>query len=213
MESLLCLERPPNRCIIGSTVQRHTFDDDYLRRLASGDPETELHFTSYFGDLLTAKLRSRLRSWHLVEDVKQETFLRVLKTIKKDGLAQAQALGGFVNSVCNNILFEVYRAQSRIADSPEDRESEEANAEAAMSDAQQRAAVQAVLSAMPKKDRTILTWVFFEERNKDEICRQLRVNREYLRVLLHRARASFRTEYLKRKGPPEPPAIARGAGG
>ncbi len=32
--------------------QFHSFDQDYLRRLASGDAVVEHHFSSYFGDLL-----------------------------------------------------------------------------------------------------------------------------------------------------------------
>lgn len=196
--NLLCYERKPsyNRC----TVQRHTFDADYIQRLAARDDETERHFAAYFGDLLSAKLRSRLRSPHLVEDVKQETFLRVLKTLRqKGGVDEPSALGSFVNSVCNNVLFEVYRAESKTSDPVEDCGSGEASAEATMVGREQRAEVRDVLSGMPEKDRTILRWLFFEERNKDEVCRQLSVDREYLRVLVHRAKRRFRSDFLKRQ--------------
>jgi RNA polymerase sigma-70 factor (ECF subfamily) len=93
---------------------RHEFDRAHIDRLAAGDPETERHFTRYFGDLLSIKLRSRLRSPALVEDAKQETFLRVLTTLrKKGGIQSAGGFGAFVNSVCNNVLFELYRSESR----------------------------------------------------------------------------------------------------
>jgi RNA polymerase sigma-70 factor (ECF subfamily) len=39
--------------------------------------------------------------------------------------------------------------------------------------------------------------VFLEERDKDEVCTELGVDRDYLRVLLHRAKASFRAVYSK----------------
>ncbi len=79
-----------------------------------GDAETERHFTRYFGELLVLKLRSRLRSPAQVEDARQETFVRVLSTLKeKGGLASAESLGAFVNGVCNNVLFEMYRANAR----------------------------------------------------------------------------------------------------
>jgi RNA polymerase sigma-70 factor, ECF subfamily len=194
-----CYDQTGRRYIM-SIVPRHSFDADYLQRLASCDEDAERHFTTYFGDLLTAKLRSRLRSWHLIEDVKQETFLRVLRTIRqRGGVEDAPALGAFVNSVCNNVLFEVYRAEAKIADPVEDRESDEASAETAMVDGQEQAKVRDVLSAMPEKDRTILRWLFFEERDKDEVCRRLKVDREYLRVLLHRAKLRFRSDFLKRQ--------------
>jgi len=37
-----------------------------------------------------------------------------------------------------------------------------------------------------------------EERDKDEVCRDYGVDREYLRVLLHRAKKSFKSMYLKK---------------
>src|SRR5205085_11178375 len=110
-------------------VQRQSFDADYVQRLSSSDSETERDFVAYFGELLALKLRSRLRSRDLIQDVIQETFLRVLRTLRQKGVEQPQALGSFVNSVCNNVLFEVYRGQSRMADPPEDRASEEIPAE------------------------------------------------------------------------------------
>ena len=41
-------------------------------------------------------------------------------------------------------------------------------------------------------DRQILRLIFLEERDKDEVCRIFQVNRNYLRVLLHRAKNRFR---------------------
>ena len=63
-------------------VPRFEFDAAYVDRLTAGDEETERHFTGYFGDLLTLKLRARLRSPALVEDAKQETFLRVHQNLR-----------------------------------------------------------------------------------------------------------------------------------
>jgi RNA polymerase sigma-70 factor (ECF subfamily) len=79
---------------------RHEFDRAYVDRLAAGDPETERHFTQYFGELLSIKLRSRLRSPALIEDAKQETFLRVLNTLRQMGGIQSPGgFGAFVNTV------------------------------------------------------------------------------------------------------------------
>lgn len=55
--------------------------------------------------------------------------------------------------------------------------------------------VQQVLAKLPAKDRNILRAVFFEQRDKDEVCAELGVSREYLRVLLHRAKQQFMAEY------------------
>src|SRR5947209_3651924 len=55
------------------------FDSDYLARLRDGDAETERHFVSHFSNVIRISLRYRLRSWELIDDIRQETFLRVLK--------------------------------------------------------------------------------------------------------------------------------------
>jgi RNA polymerase sigma-70 factor, ECF subfamily len=198
------------RCIITVIVQRQSFDADYVRRLINSDPETERDFASYFGELLAIKLRSRLRAPEVIQDVTQETFLRVLRTLRESGIENPEALGSFVNSVCTNVLFEVYRAQSRVADPVEDRISDEIGADAAMADEEVRTQVRSVLSELPEKDRKILRWLFFDERDKGEVCRVLQVDREYLRVLVHRAKQRFRTDYLRRVATKANPATPMG---
>ena len=45
----------------------------------------------------------------------------MLTTLKhKKGLASAESLGAFVNGVCNNVLFELYRSEGRAAQMEED---------------------------------------------------------------------------------------------
>jgi RNA polymerase sigma-70 factor (ECF subfamily) len=182
-----------------SRLLRYEFDQDYVNRLVAEDPETERHFTRYFGDLLSLKLRSKLRSAALIEDAKQETFVRVLTTLKrKRGLASAESLGAFVNSVCNNVLFEFYRSGSRVTPLPEDHDEpdrREAGAESSLMAAEEREQVREALSDLPQKERDLLRWLFFENRDKDEICRELNIDRNYLRVLLHRAKNRFRDRY------------------
>lgn len=185
------------------SLERQSFDQEYVRRLTEGDPEVERNFTDYFGDLLLIKLRSRLRSRQFVEDAKQETFLRVLTTLrKKGGLEHPERLGAFVNSVCNNVLFEFFRSESRTypmtADGPEPAD-EHPDLETALVSEERNGQVRAILAELPKKDRELLKTLLLEERDKTEVARDLNVNREYLRVLLHRAKSRFRTQFLKRQ--------------
>ena len=186
------------RCIITSIVQRQSFDADYVQRLSKSDGDTERDFVVYFTELLSIKLRSRLRSADQIQDVIQETFLRVLKTLRASGMENPQALGSFVNSVCNNILFELYRAQSRVAEPLEDRPCPTIPADEEMVNEEARNQVRRIINDLPDKDRKILRWLFFEERDKAEVCRALKVDREYLRVLLHRAKLRFRDDYVRR---------------
>jgi RNA polymerase sigma-70 factor (ECF subfamily) len=179
--------------------ERYRFGAEYVHLLASGDCETGNHFTTYFGELLSDKLRLRLRSVHLIEDARQETFLRVLKTLRKtNGLAIPEALGAFVNSVCNNVLFEMYRSGSKTTEITADRVVERFEAEASLVRQEERAHVRQILEDLPEKESQLLRWLFLEERDKDDVCHQLKVSRQYLRVLLHRAKLHFRAAYLRR---------------
>jgi RNA polymerase sigma-70 factor (ECF subfamily) len=177
-------------------LTRYEFNREYIERLVAGDQETEQHFVRYFGDLLSLKLRSRLRSAAAIDDAKQETFLRVLTTLKeKGGLASAGSLGAFVNSVCNNVLFEIYRAQARAVPIPDDTDEpteDRPGVESELMTAEEHARVRQALGALPERETEILRWLFFEDRDKNEVCRELNVDRNYLRVLVHRAKARFR---------------------
>jgi RNA polymerase sigma-70 factor (ECF subfamily) len=183
---------------MANIVQRQSFDADYVQRLINSDSATEHAFVAYFAELLSIKLRSRLRTPEAIQDVTQETFLRVLRTLRQSGIENPEALGSFVNSVCNNVLFEAYRAQTRTTEPLDDRASEATAADTTMVEEEERTQVRSVLSELPEKDRQILRWLFFDERDKGEVCRVLEVDREYLRVLVHRAKQRFRTDYLRR---------------
>jgi DNA-directed RNA polymerase specialized sigma24 family protein len=52
--------------------------------------------------------------------------------------------------------------------------------------------VRNVLSQLPRRDQAILRSVFLEEMDKDDVCQRFGVRRNYLRVLLYRAKEKFR---------------------
>jgi RNA polymerase sigma-70 factor (ECF subfamily) len=57
--------------------------------------------------------------------------------------------------------------------------------------------VRRVLGEMPERDRRILRSLFFEEKDKNEICQDFGVRRDYLRVLVLRAKGRFRDLYQR----------------
>jgi RNA polymerase sigma-70 factor (ECF subfamily) len=183
-------------------LQFQPFDAPYVDRLRSGDPRTQEHFVAYFSELIQLKLRARLRSIQAIEDVKQETFARVLTALRSpSGIRQPERLGAFVNSICNNVLLEQYRANSRVT-SIEDESANELpdraiDVEGAVSARQMEQKVREILEEMSERDRRIIREVFLEERDKDDVCRDFGVDRDYLRVLVHRAKQSFKSEYLR----------------
>jgi RNA polymerase sigma-70 factor (ECF subfamily) len=185
-------------------MQFHAFDRHYLEQLASGDFRTQEHFVSYFSELIRLKLSKRLHSHSEVEDARQETFARVFAALRKpDGIREPERLGAYVNSVCNNVLLEYYRSSSQEVTS-DDEEAEANIPDPAISvvdviaNRQIQRNVREILDQLQEKDRRLIKEIFLEERDKDDVCRDLGVDREYLRVLLHRAKKSFKTVYLKR---------------
>jgi RNA polymerase sigma-70 factor (ECF subfamily) len=177
-------------------LQFEPFSSEYVERLTRGDREVERHFTDYFGELLRIKLRKGLRCSESVKDLRQETFLRVFSTLRNGpGLTSPGKLGAFVYGVCNNVLCEHYRAVSRLSRLPEkglDPPEQGPDPEAKFVNEEQKRFVREVLATLPTKDREILRLIFLEEREKGEVCRICQVDRNYLRVLLHRAKNRFR---------------------
>lgn len=198
--------RNPTLSREGARLQFVAFDALYLERLQRGDPRTERHFASYFGELIRIKLRSRLDSPDAIEDVRQETFARVLSLVRTDdGIRQPERLGALVNSVCNLVLLEHYRSnrrfEARIDDEPEHALIAEEDADTGSYDAQEaERVVRKILEDMTERDRRLLQSVLLEERDKDEVCSELGLSREYLRVLVHRAKLSFKASFTKRFG-------------
>ena len=187
-------------------MQFFTFDNGYLERLRSGEYETVEHFVSYFSQLIQLKLRSRLRSPEVIEDIRQETFVRFFAALRSDqGVRHADRLGAFVNSVCNHVLLEHYRSSSRDTPRGDSDESSEipdlkVDVLGGIMTRQTADRVRNVLDDLSERDRRLLKEVFLEERDKDEVCRDFGVDRNYLRVLLHRAKQTFKHHYMKNIG-------------
>jgi RNA polymerase sigma-70 factor, ECF subfamily len=183
-------------------LQFQDFDASYVERLRSGDFRTQEHFVAYFSELIQLKLRTRLRTPQAIEDVRQETFARVFATLRSPGgIRQPERLGAFVNSICNNVLLEQYRSSSRatsLEDEPEtDLPDPVTDVLGAVAAKQMEEKVRQILDQMAERDRRILREVFLEERDKDDVCRDFSVDRDYLRVLIHRAKQAFKSLYLK----------------
>jgi len=182
-------------------VELFSFDATYVERLAAGDPAVVEHFSEYFGELIFIKLRARQYSSHTIDDIRQETFLRVFQVLRKDGLRQPERIGAFVNTVCNNITLEFGRAGSRITflEEAPDTPDETIDSERKLIEQERRVQLRALLARMPARNQKLLTAVFLEERPPDEVCDELGIDRGYLRVLLFRARTQLREAVNKGK--------------
>ena len=178
-------------------MELFAFDEAYVARLREGDPSTETHFFDYFSQLIQIKLRARFLAPEVVDDLRQETFARVFRSLRSEaGLRQADRLGPFVNSVCNHVLLEHYRSGSKQVALEADHleiPNKVLNVEQLAISKQASDVVRKVLRQLPERDQAILRAVFLDETPKDEICRRFNITRDYLRVLLYRAKDKFRS--------------------
>lgn len=201
---LHCLPLPAPR---GKYLEFDSFDAVYVERLRAGDIRTQEHFGAYFSTLIQVKLRSRLQSREAIEDVRQETFARFYMALRAGKILHPERLGSFVNSICNNVLLEHYRTAARHISLDEEKKELRAGAIdllGALAVEETEKKVREILDQLSERDRRLLREVFIEERDKDEVCRDFGVDREYLRVLLHRAKQSFKSLYKKNTGNDSP---------
>jgi len=179
-------------------VQFKSFDGEYVKRLVDRDPATETHFVNYFSGLLALKLRRSLHSGQEVEDLSQEVFLRVLRNLRSGLVLQSpERLGAYVLTTCRNVLLEHFRGQLRFTqidqDAPEPLQ-RGLSAEQLLLNEESRSRIHKIMETLSAKDRGILNALFLEEREKDAVCLDYGVGRDYLRVLLHRAKNRFRQQ-------------------
>ncbi len=181
-------------------MELFAFTREYVERLREGDPSTEQHFVAYFDQLLRIKLRARMLAAEAVEDLRQETYIRVLGAVRNGEVRQPERFGAYVNSTCNFVIMEFYRASNKTSpwdDTYLELPDHAINTEGLLVTRQSKERVREVLQSLPKKDRDLLWAFFIDEKDKDEVCVQFGVDRDYFRVLLHRAKDKFRVLYEK----------------
>jgi RNA polymerase sigma-70 factor, ECF subfamily len=184
------------------------FDEKYLRALQDRDPETENHLVASFSKAIQAKLQNRLRWPELVQDARQETFLRVFAYFRSGKtLANPASLPGFVHGVCHNVALEFLRSHTRhdqMAENIPEPVDPSSDPEGQMVTAERKQIVRKLLGELPVKDRELLRRVLLEEEDKNAVSKELGVDRNYLRVLLYRARLRFKAALVESQGPDAP---------
>jgi RNA polymerase sigma-70 factor, ECF subfamily len=172
-------------------------DGDYVRALVAGDGDVRADFADRVGRFLRCKVRGHEPRWeaHQVEEAVQETFVRVLDALRNDRLRDPDRFAGYVSRVCEIVMLEQGRGSRRLTalgPSVEDLPAE-ANPE---EDTVRREEVEIArheLARMPERDRDILRRLLVGGSDKDEVCRAFGVDRNHLRVILHRAKGRFRS--------------------
>jgi RNA polymerase sigma-70 factor (ECF subfamily) len=149
----------------------YTFDKPYVDRLRDGEPSTEQHFVTYFGEILGIMLRARFLPPERVDDIRQETLTRVIAILRRDGgVRQPERFGAFVNSICKNVLRENARDWHRTQTLQQDHleiPDKVIDLERALISEETKKQVREILDDMKKRDRELLGAIFLQEKDKD----------------------------------------------
>jgi RNA polymerase sigma-70 factor (ECF subfamily) len=170
-----------------------TFDDEYVRRLRDGDREIVAHYFDYFQFFLRQRLSGRV-PFGDIDDVIQETHVRLFTFLGSGKeIRESQKFGSFVLHVCDNIVRE--RRRDRSTEELEDIYAADADTLRDLLRKERKERVHRALAALKPRDAAILRALYIDERDKDEVCKEFGIDRNYSRVLVFRALEKFRDKF------------------
>jgi RNA polymerase sigma factor (sigma-70 family) len=170
---------------------RYCFHTHYVQELEKGNAAIMDHFISYFRPRLRSFLRKNGAPHDIVEDLQQETFLRVLVALRSRAIRHPERLGSFVNAVCRNALLESYRDTRRYTELDvfmDEIPDEGPDPDEKLLLVETSSLLQPVLARLSTRDQKLLSLFFIEQRSNAEVCKALGVSSGYLRLLLHRVK-------------------------
>jgi RNA polymerase sigma-70 factor (ECF subfamily) len=138
------------------------------------------------------------RSPHDAEDVRAETFLRVLQAIRGSQLHSPAALPAFILGTTRNVLHELFSRRQRAANTSADAESADVSIpshEKLFLDAEVQQAVEQTVEKLKRRERDLLRMHFYEELPPEEIAQRSGIARERVRLVKSRALKHFREAY------------------
>jgi RNA polymerase sigma-70 factor (ECF subfamily) len=173
-------------------------DELTLRRAQRGDERAWRDLIARFQPPVHALIWRLLagRARHRVEDLTQETFVRVLKALPKFELAGPATLSTWILTIATRLtLNEMRRPETATL------EREVASRERTDADSERRrlgAAIAEGVAALPHPQRAVLVLREYHDLNYDEIAGALELDVGTVKSRLSRARTALR-EYLTRE--------------
>jgi len=172
---------------------------ELVARILKGDPEAEAQLYEMFSARVYFTALTETHSKEDAEDVRAETFLRVIQALRQDKLRSADSLPSFIVGITLNVIRELLRQKYRV-DSLEDYQydiASEGSHESVFLDEETRRSIADLAKYLKPRDRDFLRMFYYEERPKEDIARVLGVREEQLRLIKARALKRFREVYEK----------------
>jgi len=136
---------------------------------------------------------------HDAEDVRAETFLRVLQAIRGNHLRSAASLGSFILGTTRNVLHELFlrRRQASNSTHPENAEPPTPPHEELFLDSEVQRAIERTIVRLKPRERDLLRLHYYEELPTHEIARRVGIAPERVRLVKSRALKHFREVYKR----------------
>ena len=168
-------------------------------RIRQGDSAAETALYEKYSARVYFTALSETHSKDDAEDIRAETFLRVIQALRQDKLRVADSLPSFIVGFTLNVIREFVRQKYR-ADSLEDYEydiASDGSLDTAFLDAETSRALEEAARQLKPREQQFLRMYYYEELPKEEIARRLGIKEDRLRLIKSRALQSFREIYKK----------------
>jgi RNA polymerase sigma factor (sigma-70 family) len=174
-------------------------DVQFVTDIQQGRTQAEADLYGKYGAKVYYVALRESRSPQDAEDVRAETFLRVLQAIRGNQLRSAAALPAFILGTTRNVLHELFsrRRQAGRTTEPEAADLAMPSHEKLFLDLEVQQSVENVIVRLKPRERDLLRMHFYEELPAEEIARRSGIARERVRLVKSRALKRFREFYLR----------------
>ncbi len=169
-------------------------DTQLVANIQTGQSESETAlYQKYSAKVYYLALRE-LKSPQDAEDIRAETFLRVLQAIRGNQLRSAESLPAFILGVTRNVVREFYARRRRAGEvvEPEASELSSPSHESVFLDREVSLAVEKIIERLKPREQAVLRMCFFDELPTEEIARRVDIAPERVRLVKSRALKRFR---------------------
>jgi RNA polymerase sigma factor (sigma-70 family) len=177
-------------------------DPDLAGRIQQGDQTAESALYEKYAARIYFLALSELHSRDDAEDVRDETFLRVIQALRQGKLRKPESLPSFIIGIALNIIREQNRAGAK-AQPLSDKEFELTKGdslESLLLDRDVRRAIEEAAESLKPRERDFLRMYYYEEMSKEEISRRLGIKEDRLRLIKSRTLKKFGELYKKLTG-------------
>jgi RNA polymerase sigma factor (sigma-70 family) len=188
------------------------FDAGFLARLKQRDPDTCTFLVSSLTPVLEARLRYKLRDHGAIEDIRNETFCRVLGLVDGGRVRQPEQFGSFVRGVCDRVAQESGRKTHATEALPGMEPPDcQPHLDTILVDKERKARLWRAVMKLSEEDRKLVVEMHCEERDRREMARERGISPTGLNVRLCRALKRLRMQILQPEPALRPACRPRGA--